>query len=117
MMKVTIKKATKKKKEKTEKMIQSEIMRFLDKIGCSADVISNTGYGKKGIADIIGCMADGKYIAIEVKRAKGKATELQKIWLDYKKSRGAIVMIARSVEDVRRELALYGYKFHRMQLS
>ncbi len=111
-MKVTITK-TKKSKQKSEKIIQAEIMKYLNKIGCSADVISNTGYGKKGIADIIGCMSDGKYIAIEVKRANGKATELQKLWLDYKSSRGAIVMIARSVEEVKEGLALHGYNFHR----
>ena len=113
-MRVTTTKTTK-KKDKSEKVIQSDIIRFLVKIGCSADVISNTGYGKKGIADIIGCMADGRYIAIEVKRANGKPTELQKIWLDYKKSRGAIVMIATSVEDVMEGLALHGYNFHRVQ--
>jgi len=112
MMKVTT--INKEKKEKTEKIIQAEIMRFLDKIGCSADIISNTGYGKRGVADIVGCMADGKYIAIEVKRAKGKLTHLQQLWLDYKKTRGAIVIVARNIEDVKTGLALYGYHFHRV---
>ena len=111
-MKVTT--TNKKKKEKSEKLIQIEIMRFLEKIGCSADIISNTGYGKRGIADIIGCMADGKYIAIEVKRANGKVTELQDMWLKIKKSRGGIIMVAKSVEDVKERLALYGYNFHRV---
>jgi len=39
---------------------------------------ANNGFGKSGIPDII-AIVNGEFIGIEVKSAKGKPTELQKI--------------------------------------
>jgi penicillin-binding protein-related factor A (putative recombinase) len=59
----------------------------------------------KGVSDIIGIF-NGKFLAIEVKSAKGKLSEHQIEFLLNVESHGGIAIIARSVEDV--EQALFG---------
>jgi penicillin-binding protein-related factor A (putative recombinase) len=63
----------------------------------------NSRFTPKGISDIIG-IYKGKLIAIEVKSAKGTATKEQKEFLKNIAEQGGVAFIARSVEDVRREL-------------
>lgn len=58
---------------------------------------------EKGVADIVGIYL-GKPLAIEVKTAKGKLSEHQAKWLDSFREAGGIAFVARSVDDVEREL-------------
>lgn len=60
-------------------------------------------YRVKGVADILG-IYKGKFLAIEVKAPKSYPTQEQKAFIEKVKSEGGIAFIARSIEDVKREL-------------
>ena len=53
-----------------------------------------------GSADILGVYR-GYFLAIEVKRPKGRLSEHQKVWLTEMVELGAIAFVARSLEDVQ----------------
>lgn len=55
--------------------------------------------GERGISDIIGCY-QGRMIAIEIKKPRGKATGEQLVFLDCVNKAGGIGFIASSTEDV-----------------
>lgn len=58
-------------------------------------------YGtQKGISDLLGLTAEGRFFAIEVKGAKGKTTPYQDSFLETVRSYGCIGIVARSVDDV-----------------
>jgi hypothetical protein len=59
-----------------------------------------------GFPDISGVTATGRMIAIEVKTTKGSVTARQIAFLDMLRKFGALVILARSVEDVERGLGL-----------
>lgn len=63
-------------------------------------------YGKVGSADILGLLKDGRFLAIEVKRPKGKLTKHQEIFLDRVIESNGIAFVATSIDDVMRELNL-----------
>lgn len=57
----------------------------------------------KGFPDLFGIRkSDGKFVAIEVKTAKGKLREEQKLLLNMLKENGAVAGVARSVDDARK---------------
>ena len=58
---------------------------------------------ERGIADIIACAPDGQFWAIEVKTAKGKATEDQIKFLENVRQNNGVGILARSVDDVRKQ--------------
>lgn len=60
-------------------------------------------YRIKGVADILGIYR-GKFLAIEVKSEKGYPTPAQSWFIEKVKSEGGIAFIARSIDDVKREL-------------
>lgn len=56
--------------------------------------------GEKGISDIIGCLPDGRFLAIEVKcpgknANKNQLDFLKKVW-----ERGGVGLVARSLDDI-----------------
>lgn len=53
-----------------------------------------------GISDIIGCSPSGKFLAIEVKKPGGKATDDQIKFIKSIVDNGGIGMIAYSIDDV-----------------
>lgn len=58
-------------------------------------------YGQPGQADICGILSpSGRYLAIEVKSAKGKVSDLQALHLELVRSQGGVAGVCRSVEDV-----------------
>ncbi len=59
----------------------------------------------KGVSDILG-IYKGKPLAIEVKTSKGKLSENQIYFLQNFKREGGIAFVARSVEDVEKNLRL-----------
>jgi hypothetical protein len=80
-----------------EKTRQRSIVKFLNAVpGCIADVRTETGYGKKGRADIVGCI-NGRHFELEAKQPGEVPTHLQQKWLDDWASCGAIT---GRVEDV-----------------
>tara|TARA_Y100000114_G_scaffold35823_2_gene31361 strand:- start:1369 stop:1740 length:372 start_codon:yes stop_codon:yes gene_type:complete len=56
-----------------------------------------------GVSDILGVM-NGRFIAIEVKSAKGRLSEAQKDFIHEVKQNGGIAFVARSLQDVKDNL-------------
>lgn len=57
-----------------------------------------------GSSDLIGVLPDGRFLAIEVK-AKGKnSTKEQKKFLEWIREKGGVAFVARSAEDVKKNL-------------
>lgn len=62
-------------------------------------------YGTPGSSDILGIMPDGRFLAVECKREKGgRLSELQKAFLTAIKINGGVSIVARSVEELKKEL-------------
>ena len=59
---------------------------------------------RNGVSDILGVDSSGRFIAIEVKTLKGRVSENQKLFLEDINKHGGLGFVARSVDDVRREL-------------
>lgn len=58
--------------------------------------------GFVGCPDIIGQLRDGRFLAVEVKRPGGKATDEQAAFLSRVVAAGGVGFVARSVDDVVR---------------
>jgi len=97
-----------------EQDIQKVITEWLEWNGYLVIKINNTGIYKqatgqyipprqKGISDLVACK-NGQFIAIEVKTEKGKLTEYQQLFLDQVKACGGIAIVARSVDDLEKQL-------------
>jgi hypothetical protein len=65
-------------------------------------------FGIRGQADLTGIVPDGRRLEIEVKTATGRQTAEQKAFQDMIERFHGVYILARSVEDVRRELAAVG---------
>lgn len=96
-----------------EATIVAAIMRYLKTLpNCRAEKTHGGSFGNAGKPDITGCI-NGRRFEIEVKNAKGKPTKLQLNTLEEWRQAGAIVGIARSVDDVKEilqeELAKLSY--------
>src|SRR5690348_9795815 len=61
----------------------------------------------RGVSDIIGCLPDGRFLAIEVKRPGGKPTPEQQQFIDTINQAGGLAFVAHSVEEVQEQL--HGY--------
>lgn len=57
-------------------------------------------FGLVGSADLMGILRGGRFIAVEVKTAKGRQSKQQKSFERMVRSMGGIYVLARSVEDV-----------------
>jgi len=54
----------------------------------------------KGAADLIGVL-NGRFVALEVKSAKGRLSEHQRLWGELVRSRGGFYAAVRSVADAQ----------------
>jgi hypothetical protein len=64
-------------------------------------------FGLKGSADILGIIGgQGKFLAIEVKTGRGRQTKEQKAFQKMIETHGGLYILARSVEDVKKALAV-----------
>lgn len=63
---------------------------------------------RKGVADIIGILPEGRLLAIEVKSQKGRLSPEQKIFLEEINTRGGVAFVARSVSDVEAQFLSRG---------
>jgi hypothetical protein len=57
-----------------------------------------------GMADILGILKGGRFMAIEVKSEGGVVSKVQREWLNRVRGCGALAMVARSVEDVQKAI-------------
>lgn len=53
-----------------------------------------------GTSDIIGCLPNGRFLAIECKTGKNKPTQLQQVFLTMVRASGGIAFVAYSLDDV-----------------
>ena len=58
-------------------------------------------FGTPGLADVIGFLKDGRFLAIEVKAPTGKLTALQREFLLRAAQAGAVAGVARNAHDVQ----------------
>lgn len=63
-------------------------------------------YTLKGTSDILGLWHD-KFLAIEVKTAKGRVSAEQKAFIEKVRSQGGIAFVARSLDEARRHLEYF----------
>lgn len=62
-------------------------------------------YAMKGVADILGVLPDGRFLAIEVKRDKTcKPSIEQKEFIDKVNNNQGVAFVATSIDDVVKEL-------------
>jgi len=83
----------------TEATIKRQIIRWLRSLPRSHWEVSPPG-SVSGKPDITGCYK-GRYVGIEVKRPKGRITPLQADTLLKLKVCGAVVGVARCLEDAK----------------
>lgn len=100
-----------------ESDIQRLIMLALSEAGCTI-WRNNTGVLKNaagipirfglctGSSDLIGIAPDGRFLAVEIKTCKGRATPEQIRFIEIVKARGGIAGIARCPQDALDLLAL-----------
>lgn len=113
-----------------EAIIQNQIMGYLKFKGIFAWQNKSTGtydptrkrfrspgpWFMRGTADILGCLDDGRMLAIEVKTKTGQLRPEQKLFLQEIKLRGGLSLVARSIDDVELALKLYQGEPHQIRM-
>ena len=61
-------------------------------------------FGWPGCADVIGQLRDGRFMAVEVKAAKGRVSPEQTVFLEQVNGAGGVGFVAHGLRDVVREL-------------
>ncbi len=61
-------------------------------------------FGWRGCSDILGQLRDGRFLACEVKAAKGRQQPEQAFFLERVRQAGGVGFIARDCKDVLKEL-------------
>ena len=99
-------------KEESEQNIQKAIIDYLRikkyvvfKHHSTGSTIRNNQavffkHGDRGISDIIACSPKGQFVAIEVKRPKGKVSDDQLAFIKAVILNGGTAFIAHSIDDV-----------------
>jgi len=61
-------------------------------------------FGWPGCSDVIGQLRDGRFLACEIKAAKGRVRPEQQVFLDRVRAGAGVAFVARDLRDVHREL-------------
>lgn len=61
-------------------------------------------FGQRGIADILGVLPDGRFLAIECKVGNRKVTTEQNAFLDSVEANGGVALVVRSLDELDRDL-------------
>jgi Holliday junction resolvase len=97
-----------------ERELQHEIVDFLNKSGkahawldrqVSMKPGRGTFHSSNGVSDVLAVVNGGTFIAIEVKMKEGRLKPSQLRFLEAVSARGAIAMVATSIEQVQEELS------------
>lgn len=84
-----------------EKDIAAAIMRYLKTVPyCFAFKEHGGMYGTAGLPDII-CCVDGKFVGLEIKTPKGKATALQTATMRKIRAANGEAHIVRSLDEAK----------------
>lgn len=79
---------------------KAKICKYLDSIGAWYCKPYMTGYGKRGVPDILACI-NGRFIGIEVKAGKRQLTRLQCIMLDRIELANGLAIVGDADECIR----------------
>ena len=103
-----------------EKALQNDILRAFGTLPALRLWRANVGmarigtrtirFGIPGQADLTGILPDGRRLEIEVKSPTGRQTAEQRSFQSMIERFHGVYILARSVEDVRRELAAAGIR-------
>jgi hypothetical protein len=74
-------------------------------------------FGKKGSADILGCLPGGRFLAVEVKAARGDLSPEQKTFLAEIRELGGPAVMVRDWRELDAELWGAGYTLEDMRYS
>jgi hypothetical protein len=66
-------------------------------------------FGKKGSADILGCLPDGRFLAVEVKAERGRLSPEQRQFLADIKTLGGMAVMVRGWKELDNALHEAGY--------
>lgn len=86
--------------KQTEKQIENQIKKWLDKQGYWWMKVHGDLFQKSGVPDILACI-NGRFVGIEVKRPGGRLSELQKYNIEHIRAAGGVAFVATSVDEVR----------------
>lgn len=87
-----------------EKKVENKIKKYLDSLGAYYLKVHGSAYQPAGVPDVLASI-NGKFVGIEVKKpVGGVVSDLQKHHILKIKNSGGIAFVARSVDDVKREL-------------
>lgn len=86
-----------------EKNIENKIKSYLKSKGAYYVKYFGNSFSQVGVPDLLVCYK-GRFIGIECKNEKGKTSPLQDVNIQQIKKAGGISFVARSVEDVIKEL-------------
>jgi len=102
-----------------EARIKSAVLRYLEQrgffvwnnpTGC-VRIASDRwiSFGKKGSSDILGCLPDGRFLAVEIKTPKGRVTPEQTAFLKKVRGLGGVAIIVNSFQELDAALRSEGY--------
>jgi len=104
----------------TEKQLQNAILRAFGTLPALRLWRANVGvarmgrrvvrFGVAGQADLTGILPDGRRLEIEVKSPSGRQASAQRSYQAMIERFHGVYILARSVEDVRRQLAAAGVR-------
>jgi hypothetical protein len=66
-------------------------------------------FGKKGSSDILGCLPDGRFLAVEVKSPHGRLSPEQSTFLEKVRGLGGVAILAHSFRELEESLRREGY--------
>ncbi|MDR2951863.1 MAG: VRR-NUC domain-containing protein [Treponema sp.] len=66
-------------------------------------------FGKKGSADILGCLPDGRFLAVEVKSQRGRLSPEQSAFLEKVRGLGGLAVVGRSFRGLDAAFRREGY--------
>jgi len=103
----------------TEGRIKAHCLRYLERRGIFSwsnatgcvRVAPNrwVHFGKKGSADILGCLPGGRFLAIEVKAPAGRLTPEQRQFLEKVRCLGGMAVVVKSWKELDHALREAGY--------
>jgi len=66
-------------------------------------------FGKKGSADILGCLPGGRFLAVETKAPEGRLTPEQRQFLETVRGLGGLAVVVKSWKELDAVLRREGY--------
>lgn len=85
----------------SEAALTKRVMAYLESLpGCHAEKRWGGGMGKRGMPDVSACYK-GVRLEIELKVGRNKPTKLQEYQLRKWQEAGAVVLVARTLEEVQ----------------